>query len=96
MLYSSQLSQINPINTNKSVVALRAMNTFYNGMSGKEKHVEGGSSLFIKMFQDNWSILYKRDESLGKCLVAATKLAAEELLEQDEQEVHRASDARGL
>ena len=53
-------------------------------MSGKEKHVEGGSSLFIKVFQDNWSILYKRDESLGKCLVAATKLAAEGLLEQDE------------
>ena len=52
--------------------------------------------MFIKIFQDNRSILYKRDESLGKCLVAATKLAAEELLEQDEQEVHRASDARGL
>ena len=35
-------------------------------------------------FQDNWSIPYKREESLGKCLVAATKLAAEGLLEQDE------------
>ena len=34
--------------------------------------------------QDNWSIPYKREESLGKCLVAATKLAAEGLLEQDE------------
>ena len=43
--------------------------------------------MFIKIFQDNRSILYKRGESLGKCLVAATKLAAEELLEQDEQEV---------
>ena len=29
------------------------------------------------MFQDNWSISYKRDDSLGKCLVAAIKLAAE-------------------
>ena len=28
------------------------------------------------MFQDNWSILYKRDDSLGKCLVAATKFDA--------------------
>jgi len=37
-----------------------------------------------RVFQDNWSIPYKRDESLGKCLVAATKLAAEGLLEQDE------------
>ena len=33
--------------------------------------------VFIKMFQDNWSISYKRDDSLGKCLVAAIKLAAE-------------------
>ena len=32
--------------------------------------------MFIKIFQDNRSILYKRGESLGKCLVAATKLAA--------------------
>ena len=32
--------------------------------------------VFIKMFQDNWSILYKRDDSLGKCLVAATKFDA--------------------
>ena len=52
--------------------------------------------MLIKIFQDNRSILYKRGESLGKCLVAGTKLAAKELLEQDEQEVHRASDARGL
>jgi len=37
-----------------------------------------------RVFQDNWSIPYKRDESLGKCLVAATKLATEGLLEQDE------------
>ena len=40
--------------------------------------------MFIKMFQDKRSILYKRDESLGKCLVAATTLAAERLSEQDE------------
>ena len=32
--------------------------------------------LDTRVFQDNWSIPYKRDESLGKCLVAATKLAA--------------------
>ena len=40
--------------------------------------------MFIKMFQDNWSILYKRDESLGECLVAVTKLVTEGLLAQDE------------
>ena len=40
--------------------------------------------MFIKMLQDKRSILYKRDESLGKCLVAATTLAAERLPEQDE------------
>ena len=32
--------------------------------------------MFIRIFQDNRSILYKRDESLGKCLVAAIKLDA--------------------
>ena len=37
-----------------------------------------------RVFQDNWSIPYKREESLGKCLVAATRLAGEGLLEQDE------------
>ena len=40
--------------------------------------------LDTRVFQDNWSIPYKRDESLGKCLVAATRLAGEGLLEQDE------------
>ena len=37
-----------------------------------------------RVFQDNWSIPYKREESLGRCLVAATRLAGEGLLEQDE------------
>ena len=50
----------------------------------KRNMLKGGSSLFIKMFQDKRSILYKRDESLGKSLVAAITLAAEGLLEQDE------------
>lgn len=27
------------------------------------------------MFTDHWSIPYKREESLGKCLVASTSLA---------------------
>ena len=40
--------------------------------------------LIVNAPPDNWSIPYKREESLGKCLVAATKLAAEGLLEQDE------------
>ena len=40
--------------------------------------------LDTRVFQDNWSIPYKREESLGKCLVAATRLAEEGLLEQDE------------
>ena len=30
-----------------------------------------------RVFQDNWSIPYKREESLGKCLIAAKKLAKE-------------------
>ena len=37
-----------------------------------------------RVFQDNWSIPYKREESLGKCLVAAEKLARDGLLEQDD------------
>ena len=36
-----------------------------------------------RVFQDNWSIPYKREESLGKCLVAATKLAEEGNAKQD-------------
>ena len=32
--------------------------------------------MFIRIFQDNRSILYKRGESLGKCLVVATKFDA--------------------
>ena len=40
--------------------------------------------LDTRVFQDNWSIPYKREESLGKCLIAATRLAGEGLLEQDE------------
>ena len=36
------------------------------------------------MFQDNWSIPYKREESLGRCLVAATNLARENLMEADD------------
>lgn len=30
-----------------------------------------------RVFQDNWSIPYKREESLGKCLLAATRLVKE-------------------
>lgn len=30
-----------------------------------------------RVFTDTWSIPYKREESLGKCLVAATRLAEE-------------------
>lgn len=30
-----------------------------------------------RVFTDTWSIPYKRDESLGKCLIAAAKLAEE-------------------
>lgn len=33
--------------------------------------------LETRVFQENWSIPYKREESLGKCLVGATKLAQE-------------------
>ena len=29
------------------------------------------------MFTDQWSIPYKKEESLGKCLVASTRLAEE-------------------
>ena len=37
-----------------------------------------------RVLQDNCAIPYKRDESLGKHLIAVTKLDAEGLLEQDE------------
>ncbi len=30
-----------------------------------------------RVFTESWSIPYKKDESLGKCLVAATRLAEE-------------------
>eukprot|EP00090_Calanus_glacialis_P047045 TRINITY_DN9530_c0_g1_i3.p1 TRINITY_DN9530_c0_g1~~TRINITY_DN9530_c0_g1_i3.p1 ORF type:complete len:2633 (-),score=502.34 TRINITY_DN9530_c0_g1_i3:271-7929(-) len=55
-----------------------------NGEGNMEFPVTNLYELDSRVFQDNWSIPYKRDESLGKCLVAATKLAAEGLLEQDE------------
>jgi ubiquitin carboxyl-terminal hydrolase 9/24 len=37
-----------------------------------------------RVFLDNWSIPYKREESLGRCLEAATRLAQEGLMEQDD------------
>ena len=40
--------------------------------------------LDTRVFQDNWSIPYKREESLDRYLVAATRLAGEGLLEQGE------------
>ena len=40
--------------------------------------------LETRVFQDNWSIPYKKEESLGKCLVAAEKLARDGLMEQDD------------
>ena len=36
-----------------------------------------------RVFQDNWSIPYRREESLGKCLAAATVLAKQGQLEED-------------
>ena len=30
-----------------------------------------------RVFAESWSIPYKKDESLGKCLIAAAKLADE-------------------
>ena len=35
-------------------------------------------------FQENWNIPYKREELLGVCLEASTKLAREGTLEQNE------------
>ncbi|CAH1774066.1 unnamed protein product [Owenia fusiformis] len=37
-----------------------------------------------RVFTDQWSIPYKKEESLGKCLVASTRLAAEGLCETDD------------
>ena len=56
------------------VLALRSMRSLWWIFRKIETCWRG---VFIKMFQDNWSISYKRDDSLGKCLVAAIKLAAE-------------------
>ena len=56
------------------VLALRSMRSLWWNFRKIETCWRG---VFIKMFQDNWSISYKIDDSLGKCLVAAIKLAAE-------------------
>ena len=37
-----------------------------------------------RVFKDDWSIPYRRDESLGRCLVAATKLAKDSLNQASE------------
>ncbi len=37
-----------------------------------------------RVFQDNWSIPYKKEEAFGRCLRAATKLAEENLMAEDE------------
>ncbi|KAG7165384.1 Ubiquitin carboxyl-terminal hydrolase 24-like 1 [Homarus americanus] len=44
-----------------------------------------------RVFTDTWSIPYKREESLGKCLVAAARLAEEGLCDADES-CHRFMD----
>ncbi|XP_069185948.1 ubiquitin carboxyl-terminal hydrolase 24 isoform X1 [Procambarus clarkii] len=44
-----------------------------------------------RVFTDTWSIPYKREESLGKCLVAAARLAEEGLCDVDES-CHRFMD----
>ncbi|CAF0953347.1 unnamed protein product [Adineta ricciae] len=40
--------------------------------------------LETKVYGDNWSIPYKRDEVLGRCLLSATKLALAGTADQDE------------
>ena len=37
-----------------------------------------------RVYTDSWSIPYKKNESLGKCLVAATRLAEKGLCETDD------------
>ncbi|XP_022101626.1 ubiquitin carboxyl-terminal hydrolase 24-like isoform X2 [Acanthaster planci] len=37
-----------------------------------------------RVFTDQWSIPYKKEESLGKCLIASTRFAKENLIESDE------------
>lgn len=63
------------------------------GLMSGEEGVRGSTLEFpvpslyeleARVFQDNWSIPYKREESLGRCLEAATRLAQERLLEQDD------------
>ena len=55
-----------------------------NSENSMEFPVTNLYELDTRVFQDNWSIPYKREESLGKCLIGATKLAGEGLLEADE------------
>ena len=38
-----------------------------------------------RVFQDNWSIPYRKDESLGKCLYACTKMAHEGILAEESE-----------
>ncbi|CAF2054268.1 unnamed protein product [Rotaria magnacalcarata] len=40
--------------------------------------------LETKVYGDNWSIPYKREEVLGRCLLSATKLAVAGIADQDE------------
>ncbi|XP_038074652.1 ubiquitin carboxyl-terminal hydrolase 24-like isoform X2 [Patiria miniata] len=37
-----------------------------------------------RVFTDQWSIPYKKEESLGKCLIASTRMAQENLIDSDE------------
>ena len=66
------------------------------GSHNKDVEMKGGEAnvdvfpvtnlyeLETRVFQENWSIPYKRDESLAKCLIAAEKLARDGLMEQDD------------
>ncbi|XP_063403289.1 ubiquitin carboxyl-terminal hydrolase 24-like [Mytilus trossulus] len=62
--------------------------------NGSEMVEEGGNPLEFpvtnlyelegRVFAEHWSIPYKKEESLGKCLLAATRLAEANLTENDE------------
>ena len=55
-----------------------------NSDSGGNFPVSAFYELDNRVFQDNWSIPYKVDESFASCLRAATKLAQENLMGADE------------
>ena len=82
----SSRSSVGPIHgpTNRTMSDVD-MKDVSGSSDGNQFPVHNLYELEQRVFQDQWSIPYRRDESLGKCLIAATRLAQETMKEQQEQ-----------